>query len=156
MLGAGTSDACIRRQCVHNASKVATAPYIMSHPVIQHTHTVHHVCCSPPQGMQQMAEWAQQVSSLSRELGVYKNEAAHKHDAWVRATELLQVCASACFVACCSVAVCFEPLRGLVGCGARDSRLAADVCACIECACNVSLSCGVCRHAVPRLEQLVS
>jgi len=38
-----------------------------------------------------MADWAQQVQSLSRELGVWKNECSNKHELWIRATELLQV-----------------------------------------------------------------
>lgn len=42
------------------------------------------------QGIHQMADWVQQVHSLNRELVVYKNEAAHKHDAWIKVTEMLQ------------------------------------------------------------------
>jgi hypothetical protein len=39
----------------------------------------------------QMADWAKQVVNLSRELGVYKNQCAHHYEAWIRATQLLQV-----------------------------------------------------------------
>eukprot|EP00197_Chlamydomonas_leiostraca_P003576 CAMPEP_0202879920 /NCGR_PEP_ID=MMETSP1391-20130828/34288_1 /ASSEMBLY_ACC=CAM_ASM_000867 /TAXON_ID=1034604 /ORGANISM="Chlamydomonas leiostraca, Strain SAG 11-49" /LENGTH=573 /DNA_ID=CAMNT_0049562333 /DNA_START=374 /DNA_END=2091 /DNA_ORIENTATION=+ len=42
------------------------------------------------QGVHQMADWAQQVHNLNRELAVYKNEAAKQYDAWVKAADLAQ------------------------------------------------------------------